>query len=250
MSTSRDPPTIAIGFWGIMRSTTRTHKNIHEKIISPLKKMGFNVRIYLHTYKVDGIYQNRWAREGSTTIDEQTYTLLTPDVHCIDNQVAFDSTFNVRNYATHGDPWKNNYCSLQNLVRYLNSQKQLIHLIESDINTNGYEFDAIFLVRPDANYVYEISHDIVQKAIALKDNELLIPDFNHWGGVNDRMAVGKWPAILTYGTRGSEALAYSKKKPLHSETFLKDYLTQHKIEWRPIIYPFQLVRTNGRVVYT
>jgi hypothetical protein len=241
---------IAIGFWGIMRSTHITHTNIHKNVIEPLRNMGCNVRIYVHTYKINGIYTNRWAREGATTIDEQLYKLLTPDVYQIDSQDEFDTTYNLKEYTTHGDPWKNNFCSMQNLIRYLNSQNQLVHLIDSDMKENGYTFDAVFLMRPDAKYNSAITTEIVQKASCLKANELLIPDFNHWGGVNDRMAIGKWETIKVYGTRITDALEYSKKNRLHSETFLKDYLNSKGIVWKPIKFSFQLVRTNGRIINT
>lgn len=236
---------IALCFWGIMRSTKFTHQNIKNKIYTPLQEMGHTYRVYIHTYEIKGRYTNKRAQETLSEINANDAHLLCPDVFQIDCQDEFDNTHDIKDYLTKGDPWNNGGASLQNVLRYLNSQKRVFELVNKDTEN---EFDIVILLRPDVHYIDVISQEIMDKCAKLHSNEILIPNFHHFKGLNDRMAIGGLNVISLYANRLDKALDYSKEKWLHSESFLKDVLVGEKIKWKWIDYKFKRVRCDGRIV--
>ena len=97
-------------------------------------------------------------------------------------------------------------------------------------------------MRPDLKYINKLNIDIIKN---IKDNSFYTPNWSKFGGLNDRLCIGKKEAILKFGNRQDEALKYSKTNKLHSERFLKNIMKNFKII--NINLKARRVRANGIV---
>ena len=83
----------------------------------------------------------------------------------------------------------------------------------------------------------------------MKHRDIVIPDDSHWGGYNDRFALGLFPEILLYGFRIDDANLYaSTVGPLVSEYFvhwLQDYYDFNFIPNKKI--QFNLIGPDGQI---
>ena len=61
------------------------------------------------------------------------------------------------------------------------------------------------------------------------------------------MVAGPTALVLTYAKRFEAALEYSRRQPLHSESFLLNFLVEREIEFIEIPFRFQRVRPGGRL---
>jgi hypothetical protein len=65
---------------------------------------------------------------------------------------------------------------------------------------------------------------------SLNDTNIVIPYEHTWSGLNDRFCIAKPDVAIKYGTALNNLKAYSEKKSIHSETYLKDYLESLGLE--------------------
>ena len=76
---------VALGFFGITRSLKFTIDSIKHNITDSLNELGYDFKIFLHTYALDS-YNNVRTGESTTQIDNDEYKLLNPDYFVIENQ--------------------------------------------------------------------------------------------------------------------------------------------------------------------
>jgi hypothetical protein len=99
--------------------------------------------------------------------------------------------------------------------------------------------------RPDVTYITPL--DV--KWFTFTD-KVYMPDFARHGfnrtKVNDRFAIGRPEQMKFYGNRFDEALDYSKKRQMHSETFLSHIIKKHKINLKLIKFDFIRTRATSQ----
>ena len=228
---------VAICFWGLLRSLNFTFHSIKENIFDVFSRMDIEYDLYVHTYSNHSYY-----KKSKITIDYKIIYQLEPRVFINEDQFIFDSKIDYKSFQNKGDPWNNNYRSLINSIRALNSLwRTSIALEKSNI-----KYDFVVFLRPDVMYLNKIPFSFLLEY----PDHLLIPDFHRpcsGGKVNDRMAMGNMKNMMVYGKRFEKALNYSKSKKLHSETFLYDVLKLEKINFIEIPFRFKRIRRNGLV---
>ena len=243
---------IARCFWGITRSLKLTLPSIEEYIFKPLKKANILYDIYIHTYIVSDIYSNPRAGEASIKLDNNEYKLLNPYKYSIEDQNSIDASIQFNKYELKGDPWKkynsyDNYLSYSkksfyNHIRALRSLKQVTCMWQN----NSTDYSHIVYCRPDVTYITPFNISWLSSS-----NSIYIPNFGRYGKnrlkLNDRFAIGRPEQMKIYGNRFNEALQYSKKHQLHSETFLADILKKNKIHIKFIEFGFIRTRANGNL---
>jgi hypothetical protein len=123
-------PNIAICFYGLCRSTNYTIESINKCIFEALKNLHFNYDVYLHTYKLTTSYTNLRNNEENIMLDNDLYKLLNPNVYKIDDQDDIKKTDSLmfNKYRSKGDPWSNDFKSLDNLILGLYSLYQVTQL--------------------------------------------------------------------------------------------------------------------------
>lgn len=143
----------------------------------------------------------------------------------------------------YGDPYGDNWTSMRNLVMQLNS----LHRVTKRMA--ALEPDCVAFVRPDLLYC-DAWETVAFLACASDARLVLIPNWQPWGGENDRFAMCGRKAFLAYGNRIEEILRYceTNRRPLVAEKLLKYSLYRARLKVRYVSWRAKRVRTNGKVV--
>ena len=228
-------PKVALCFWGICRTTNHTIDSIKEYVFKPLIEKDIEYDIYVHTLVLKTPYSNPRTSEINVSLDNDLYKLLNPTWAEVEDQAEVDKLIDLKSYRAKGDPWGRwgsvNFSTLDNHIRALYS----LNKVTQAVLKKGYK-NIIFL-RPDVKFInpFDISW------LNIKDNEIITPDF-HLHPINDRFAVTTPYSAKVYGQRFIEAKAYSLKKELHSETYLKYCLDLAKIKISMVDFKFRRIR--------
>lgn len=209
---------IAICMWGILRSLHFTLPSLQKHIFSILTLAGHSYDIYIHTYKVEGIYSNARSNEIGVAFNHSEWKLLDPFYLFIEEQKDFDERLNMTAYLhPHGNPWSDEGTYLNHL-RALNSIYHVTHALETVISSTNRTYNAVVFIRPDLQLLNDLPVDLLHK---YPHNTIFTPDFHRsckGDELNDRFAMGRYPYILRFGKRLDSAWQMSRTQPLHSET--------------------------------
>ena len=234
---------VYICFWGL----TRSLKYTLDSIKSVLEKFPKRT-VFLHTYELESSYTNVRAKEIDVTLDKDEWKLLNPDYHVIDSQDEISKRLNFSEYRNSGDPWDNDFKSLDNFILGMYSLKRVTELLFSKVENPR----RVIFMRPDVKFLRSPTESMLN---LVDKNSIVVPRFHSWsysdgrtrptGGVNDRFAICSKNSALIYGTRVNSLLEYSKTKPAHSETFLRDLLDENGITVIKRDICFHRVRATG-----
>lgn len=237
---------IAVCFWGLTRSLKYTIDSIHQQL-DAMRKFG-EVTTFMHTYKLFRPYSNIHGKEKNITLDPDEYKLLGPDHFIWDDQDEIASKIDFKEYHSHPDYYKTNYETINNFIISMYSLKRVTDLMLR--HHKKHKYDYVVFMRPDVEFstVPKLTH-----FEAAKDDTVVTPQFGRFSTeegvrINDRYAICTPEVAKLYGRRFLYILEYSKKKMLHSETFLQDVMTHHDIK---VIYKwicFNRVRADGKVL--
>lgn len=236
---------VALCFWGLCRSTDLVVQSFEENVLQPLAEAGYEIDIYLHTYKWYKTYTNLRSNEIGLLLKNTNYKLLNPRRAIVENQEQADNEIDFHTYRSNGDPWvddckseKEAWITHSNHLRALWSLKKVTGLWQSSARS----YDAIIYLRPDVRFKTKFDVAWIE---AVRRGTVFIPDFHVYFGSNDRFAIGSPSDMGIYGNRFDGAFEYSRKKPLHAEGFLTDYMYSKGIKFECVPFRFQRVRANG-----
>jgi len=239
----KDQRRVAICFWGIMRSLKFTLPSIKKYIFKPLDDAKIPYDIFLHTYNLNGDCTKTYSVECTLAIDKNEYKLLNPKESIIENQKTIDEKINFNKYMTMGNPWKDAQVEVAyNHIRALWSLKQ----VTSIWMKHRSEYSHVMYCRPDMTYIMPIKPEWFSFS-----DSIVSPDFARHGRkiekLCDRFAIGMPEQMEIYGNRFNEALEFSKKSQLHSETFASHILHKNGINRKYIPFGFLRTRANSQI---
>ena len=245
------PLRVAVCFVGLTRSLQYTLQNIRSSILDPIVEQGHEYEIFLHSYNMEEIY-NPFVGEMNVKLEWQKYVLLQPDRYVIDDVNQVDELLFHRNgsldeylmynghskwAALHGSPTEN--ITVMNMVKQLWSKQQCTQLWEQSDS----HFDAVMVLRSDVWFFQPLNASILQE---LQPDRLYVPDFDHWGGLHDRFAIGSPAVMHEYGNCIELLKPFCKHHPIHSETFLLWAMHEKSVDVSGRLnLTFERVRANG-----
>lgn len=232
---------VALAFWGITRSLKYTIESIKEHIFKPLQMENIEYKIFMHTYRMNEIYTNIRAKEKNIRLNNEEYKLLNPDVFIIDNQMEVADNLELAKYRTKGDPWRNQYGSLNNFILAMYSKKKVTELISQSC----FDFDYVIYLRPDVRY-----HSYLHSGLITQANEksICIPNFQLYCNFNDRFAICFKTNYKLLGNMFDVLYEYSLVTQLHSETIHTKKMKRDGIHVEKIPFYFKRIRANGMVM--
>jgi hypothetical protein len=235
---------IAVCFWGLSRSLKFTLISIEQYIFKPIKDANIDYDVFLHTYKINRKYTNPHAYEHDIKLDNNEYKLLKPTDSIVENQDNIFKKINPKKYTTKGNPWELENKSINtvyNVILSLWSLKQVSSLWLK----NEEMYTHVMYCRPDVTYIAPLN----MEWFTFTDN-IYMPNFARHGfnttKVNDRFAIGRPEQMKFYGNRFDDALEYSKKKQMHSETFLSYIIKKYNIHLKLIKFDFIRTRATSQ----
>lgn len=234
---------VAVCFWGLARSLKYTHTSIMNCIFNPLREAGISYDTYFHTYHVDGVYNNPRAKEHKLQLDNEEYKILKADYTKVDNQNNVLNIIQPEQYRTHPDPWNTGYKCVDFFLLSMYSRMKVYKMTEETKNT----YDIYIFARPDVKYYSKLNPKLFDR---IKSNTIVVPKFHHiyrGGPFNDRFAIMRKEVFEVYSNIFNDILSISKRRSLHSESMIREYLVSHvknlHIEFIP--FYFNRVRANG-----
>ena len=226
---------IVLAFWGLTRSLRYTYPSIRKHILDVLRSRGVCYKIVIHTYVVPGLYTNVRAGESGLVLDNEEYKLLSPDEVVVDNQEEVRSRLQLEQYRSQTDPWNNGYQTMDNFILAMYSKMRVTEMISK------YSPDGVIFLRPDVQYLHPLPMPLLGK------DEIAIPRFHLYSGMNDRFAICTRETYLMYGNIFPVLLSYSRHFPLHSETCYARYLKHNKIRIQYVSFTFLRIRATGEI---
>ena len=221
------PKRVAILFYGLTRCLHKTIDSIRTNVFNVLKENGYEYDVFIHTYKIHGTYNNPWAKEKCTYVNEDVESLLNPAYSIHDNQDDVIKSINVDEYYTHLGNWTGmtpemTKYLIRNMCLALYSKKRIANVL----NEHKDRYDYVMIVRPDSLFTEKIN---MQYFNELTSTNIIIPTGNTFSGVNDRFCLATTDIALYYGTLFDELKEYSQRNNITSERYLMDKLNEKGI---------------------
>lgn len=114
-------PTVAICYWGMIRTLRDTLSSQKQYVYDELDKMGIEYDTYIHTWKTT---ENLvWNHKMIEPIDYDSIDLINPSAKQIDDQDEFTNTIHMPSYYYEGEyEWepyliRNHLCALESQKR-------------------------------------------------------------------------------------------------------------------------------------
>lgn len=204
---------IAVAFFGIPRNSPICFPSIEQNVLAQLPA-GSEVRCFYHLYKVDEVQNSRSGEKGELAADNyQPFESMTGALTSTEGVLE---RWDFEQVKAQGDTWADDYASLRNLIYQLNS----LHTVTTEIESFNPDF--VVFVRPDNFFHTPLPGYLFNHAEARRHN-VYIPDWQWWGGLNDRFAVCGRDTYIAYGKRIERIFDFCKAtgRKLHSERLLK-----------------------------
>ena len=204
---------IAEAFFGIPRNSPICFPSIEQNVLAQLPA-GSEVKCFYHLYKVDEVQNSRSGEKGELAADNyQPFESMTGALTSTEGVLE---RWDFEQVKAQGDTWADDYASLRNLIYQLNS----LHTVTTEIESFNPDF--VVFVRPDNFFHTPLPGYLFNHAEARRHN-VYIPDWQWWGGLNDRFAVCGRDTYIAYGKRIERIFDFCKAtgRKLHSERLLK-----------------------------
>lgn len=234
---------IAICYWGLTRSTRAVHHTHKMHIRNVLDTAGFTYDIYMHTWATPT--PMTWNKQDPPQ-DQTEHELLLPTVFRRENQEEFLSGLNFAEFWDE-DRFNRLGCYyewypylVRNMLCAMESQKRVTEMML----VSGKEYDYVMFVRPDALIKTPFPIQYLSQ-LDSESRNILIPNFDHCGGYNDRFAVMRWAHCKPYAFRSAdvqEGRAADANGRLAAETFMKFIVDKYYQKIILIPFYFDLVR--------
>lgn len=235
---------VAICYFGLTRSVTKVYQSHHKNIFHILEENSVDYDIYMHTWSLKG-KQRVNTNAIDRKIDYDEYQLLHPNYYKIEDQEKFTNHLDFRNYFDQklwlevgDDPEYGEWPPLLilNHLCALESQKRVTEMVIE----NGSHYDFILYLRPDVEFHKALD---IASILALKHQEIAIPDFDHGEGYNDRFAALTYQTAPLYGMRINQIAEFRKNHGrIVSEKYVKYICEQNNFNVRLLNFYFSIIR--------
>ena len=211
-------------------------KHFNDIVYPSIQKYILNTNpdcdIYAHTYDIKEITNPR---------NKEDHTPVNPlEVYSMTNNVVIDTLESVSK-AIDFDYYHKHYKQTNGVFPYSmdNSLKQWFS-IQRVWESMPSKYKRVGLFRLDVLYT---------EPIDIQNGDAVIPDFHHWGGINDRAFYGLYKWAKQWATARFKKLAIRSKQEniydMHAETFVKYLMRDVPIELKPMC--FKRVRATGEI---
>jgi hypothetical protein len=240
---------IAVIFYGLTRSLSKTINSLKENLFNNLTKRSIDYDIFIHTYKINGVYYNCWSNEYTNNYyNEDVQRLLNPKYYIYDNQEDVINSINFYEYYSNLGDWLDPNNSpekvkylIKNMCLALYSKKKITKLFEKYKN----EYNYAIIIRPDLFLKNQINFDCLDK---LDNKNIFIPESEWFWGVNDKLCIASVDVIIYYGTLFDDLKEYSKIKSINSENYLKDKLIEKGIKINKLHIEYDIIRIQNDIL--
>lgn len=202
-----------------------------------------------HFNKIIRVPQSSYGKEGNVDFTRDHIRLIDPDLLWIEPQL--DSGISVELEELKGVPWKIDNELFSNAKRNLLFQlHSLSRVHEMLMLASLAEADAYMLLRADLQYLEDIDPAFIEEKIQKDGIDLVTPDWQRWGGLNDRFSFLSGRALTNILNRRRLVGEFSRIHGyIHAEELLHFAAEKAGLTMSYVPYRAERVRGNGRVQF-
>jgi len=233
-----------IGFFGLTRSLRHTAAAVETGFYQPLRNSGI-ATVRAGHFNLPKAITNPRSGEFAIVPDRNDSALLGLDLCWIEPQNMAAVAHEYEIARAFPDSFGDHYRSLGNLCLQLHSLRRLWSLLEL---LGVQETDIVLLLRPDLLYLDSLNPTLHLAPLLEGRADLIVPGWQNWGGLNDRLAFCSGRAARIYANRiklfqeGCLRLG-----SMHAERFLKYVIDYHGLRVACTDLRAVRVRGNGRI---
>ena len=197
-------PQIAVCHFGLFRDLTHTLPSLRANVHAPLERQLGGVDVFVHALLVSRLVNARSGEDA--TLDPQLFFGLAPACrYAAEDQDEVDHRLATRRTKTgkHKPAFSGaklsatergfDLASTRNALRAKYSLQKTADMVRAHETQGRFRYRFVAAVRPDT----AVFTPVVLPELLLRTNDtILVPNCHHWGGVNDRFAVGTRRAML------------------------------------------------------
>lgn len=205
---------VAVGFYGATRNLSNVLHTFENHVFKVLERENVAYDVFSSTMGTSSAAATRGLKRSLGPLDPFDVQLLQPcHFSILDQQRARLHEFSLFRMARgmnrhnltfykHLDEFADEFESVQNLLCAYHSQRELLYMVRAHEHARGVKYDALLVLRPDTAMVRDIDLPENLAEIRQDNQSIWLPDFQHYGGYNDRLAYGSLPAMSVYLHRG------------------------------------------------
>lgn len=228
---------VAVAFFGIPRNSSICFPSIQKQVLGQFPE-GTQVQCFYHLYQIDGVVNSRSGEQGAlNAANYEPFTAMTGGLESTDGVLE---RWDFERIKATGDTWADQHVSMRNLILQLNS----LHAVTNSVE--AFEPDFVVFLRPDLEYHNPLPGYVFKHPEARASNAY-IPDWQWWGGVNDRFCICGRDVYRAYGRRIEQIFTFcvGTGRKLHSERLVKFALQQAGAKVCLLPTTASRVRING-----
>lgn len=228
---------VAVAFFGVPRNSAVCFPSIQAQILGRLPADA-QVQCYYHLYQLERVHNPRSGE--SNELAQQNYQPFESMIGLVEQTDGVLERWSFERIKASGDTWGDTFASMRNLILQLNSLHTVTRLLAP------FDPDFVIFVRPDIEYHDPLPSYIFEHSEMRREN-VYIPDWQWWGGVNDRFAVCGSESYKAYGERIEQIFPFCETtgRKLHSERLLKFALQRAGTKVHTMPTTGSRVRVNG-----
>ncbi|MBD1597287.1 hypothetical protein [Pseudomonas typographi] len=209
---------VAVAFFGIPRNSDICFPSIERNVLAQLPANSQVAQFY-HLYKIDEIQNPRSGEAGQLSPDN--YAVFQSMEGVLETTDGVLERWDFERIKAQGDTWGDQHASIRNLIYQLHSLRCVTQRVAR------FAPDFVVFVRPDNFYHTPLPGYVFGRPRGRRAN-VYIPDWQWWGGLNDRFAICGQDVYEAYGNRIEHIFRFCEAtgRKLHSERLLKFVLQQ------------------------
>lgn len=180
----RNTMKIAILFSGQLRGFPLCKKSLNDYILSVFSKDDVDIFFYIPDEDRQYINEVLDFDIKSLLVEKDFYHNIENRINCNNNITYSNTKISSNNYKLKG--------RIQHYLLQWYGVKKVFEMMESYGAANNITYDLIFRIRCDCSprHIFPIDE--------IKKDEINVPNFDHYGGIHDRFAVGNFDNMKIY----------------------------------------------------
>lgn len=233
---------VALVYFGLTRSLRHTAASIACQIEAPLAEAGWEVRRVGHFHRPEVIDNPRSGERGIVQGPADT-GLLGLDALTVEPQDPALIAADRATCRSGADAFGDDYRTLGNLCFQLRSLRLAWTLAAPWVGAD----DLVLFLRPDLHYLDRVETPALADAMRRGAADLLVPDWQHWGGLNDRFALCRATAAPAYADRADRLAEFvARNGAAHPERLLAHAVQAAGLRAGPMAARAIRIRADGR----
>eukprot|EP01065_Artemidia_motanka_P015011 TRINITY_DN18879_c0_g1_i2.p1 TRINITY_DN18879_c0_g1~~TRINITY_DN18879_c0_g1_i2.p1 ORF type:complete len:361 (+),score=109.95 TRINITY_DN18879_c0_g1_i2:205-1287(+) len=226
---SRCAPRAAVVYHGLMRSFRYLLCNHLKNMYGALASAGFVAETFAHTFTVSEL-SNARSREHAVALKESWRMLprlrgisITDQNEFLRREGDFVSFLltKARRASSYDDS------TMRNMLCELESLRVATGLWIGEAD----RYRVVVYPRPDTALLDPLPERLLLQFAATTAKAVYVPEWEAYGGLNDRLAVGTPAALRSYGLRFAELASFAREHPVHAERLLLSAMQKANV-WR------------------